>query len=109
MTDITRRELGLGAAALGLAAALPARAAASHAVTISNFKFDPAELSIAAGDSVTFTNADGAPHTVTDDAGGFDTGTLAKGTAGDLTFADKGEFHYHCNFHRGMKGVIKVG
>jgi plastocyanin len=59
MTEITRRDLGLGLAGLGIAAALPARAAATHAVSISNFKFDPADLSVAAGDTVTFTNADG--------------------------------------------------
>jgi plastocyanin len=110
MTDITRRQLGLGSlAAMGVAAALPARAATTHAVAITNFKFDPADLSIAAGDTVTFTNTDGAPHTATDDAGGFDTGTLKKGASADLTFAAAGEFNYHCNFHRNMKGVIRVG
>ena len=108
MTDISRRDVTLGLAALGLVAALPARAAASHAVAITNFKFDPADLTIAAGDTVTFTNTDGAPHTVTDDAGGFDTGKLNKGASGKLTFATKGEFHYHCNFHRNMKAVIRV-
>jgi plastocyanin len=109
MTEITRRDLGLGLAGLGIAAALPARAAATHAVSISNFKFDPEALTIAAGDTVTFTNTDSAPHTAPDDAGGFDTGKLAKGKSGDLTFASKGEFHYHCDFHRNMKGVITVG
>ena len=39
--------------------------AATHTVTIRNFAFEPATLTVAAGDTVTFTNADGAPHTAT--------------------------------------------
>ena len=71
-------------------------------------KFDPADLSVAAGDSVTFTNLDDAPHTATADGGSFDTGKLKKGESGTITFAAAGEFPYHCNIHRSMKAVIRV-
>ena len=62
----------------------------------------------AAGDTVTFTNQDSAPHTATSDAGAFDTGRLNKGASSSLTFGGKGDFAYHCNIHRSMKAVIHV-
>jgi plastocyanin len=108
MPDIDRRAFTLAAAAAGLAAALPARAAATHAVSIANFKFDPAEISIAAGDTVTFTNADGAPHTATADDKSFDTGRLNKGASASLTFGTAGDYAYHCMFHPNMKAVVHV-
>lgn len=109
MTDFSRRQfvtlLGLGAT-LPLIAG-PARAA-DHSVMIRNMKFEPAELTIAAGDTVTFTNADGAPHTATADDGSFDTGKLKKGDSASLTFSTAGSFAYHCEIHRGMKAVLTV-
>ena len=113
MAPITRRQATIslaattGLAAAGLAA-LPARAAPRE-VTIKSFAFQPAELNVAVGDTVTFTNQDGAPHTATADGGAFDTGTLKKGASGSLTFSAKGKFAYHCEFHRNMKGTITVG
>ena len=104
-----RRDVTLTLAAAGLTAALPARAAATHQVAITNFKFDPADLPIAAGDTVTFTNTDGAPHTVTADSGSFDSGRLNNGAAASMVFGSPGEYAYHCNFHPNMKGVIRVG
>src|SRR4051812_40386937 len=49
------------------------------AVSIANFAFQPASLQIAAGSSVTWTNADSTAHTVTSDSGAFDSGQLAPG------------------------------
>lgn len=82
--------------------------AADHVVTIANFKFQPANLTIAAGDSVTFVNKDGAPHTATQNDGVFDTGRLAKNAKSKLTFASAGAFSYFCQVHPGMKGKITV-
>jgi len=83
--------------------------AATHQVTIQNMAFSPADLVIAAGDTVVFTNADSAPHTATADSGAFDTGRLGNGESAQLTFADSGTFTYFCAFHRSMKGSITVG
>ncbi len=44
--------------------------AEDHTVMIQGFAFEPANLTIAAGDTVTFVNQDNAPHTATDKAGG---------------------------------------
>jgi plastocyanin len=83
----------------------PARAA-DAVVEIRQFKFAPADLEIAAGGTVTFSNLDLVPHTATGD--GFDTGTLKKGESKAITFATAGDFPYLCTFHRHMKGHIRV-
>ena len=113
MTVLTRREatLGLAATALagaGMLAARPARAATTHQVRIAGFAFDPAELTIAKGDSVQFTNEDGTPHTATADDGSFDTGALGKGKTATVLFKTAGAVPYHCNFHGSMTATIAV-
>lgn len=105
---LSRRQFLLASAALpaGLTAA-PARAA-SHQVTIEGFAFSPAALTIAAGDTVVFANADSAPHTATDANGAFDTGRLNRGESVALTFSAPGTYSYFCMFHRRMTGTITV-
>lgn len=78
--------------------------AADHKVSIEGFKFMPASLTVAAGDTVTFTNNDGAPHTATGDA--FDTGTLKKGDSKTVTISSAGNHAYKCNFHPAMTGAV---
>jgi plastocyanin len=81
--------------------------AADHAVAIKGFKFEPAQITIAKGDTVTFTNEDAAPHTATSlTAGVFDTGRLAKGESKTISFADAGAFEFKCKFHPTMKGTV---
>lgn len=82
--------------------------AADHVVTISSFAFQPANLTIAAGDTVTFVNKDGAPHTATEKGRAFDTGRLARNAQSTLTFASAGSFDYFCAIHPRMKGKITV-
>ena len=108
MNDVSRRAVILTAAAASVAATLPAVAAA-QAVNIKGMKFDPADLAVGVGDSVTFTNLDGPPHTATADAGGFDTGKMKKGQSATVTFSAAGDFAYHCEIHKMMKAVIRVG
>ncbi|MCG6901770.1 MAG: cupredoxin family copper-binding protein [Rhodobacter sp.] len=114
MTDFTRRQgLKLGLAALIGAPALLASArtaqAATHQVAIKGFKFSPAALNVAVGDTVVFTNQDGAPHTATALDGSFDTGRLNRGQSGSVTVTTAGEIDYRCNFHATMKGRITAG
>ena len=100
----TRRSAITALLSLPLVAlALPARAA-SHKVVIKSFKFEPAELKIAAGDTVVFENEDGAPHTGT--GKGFDTGRLNRGESGEVTISEAGTYDYVCKFHPRMKGRI---
>ena len=85
-----------------------ATAQTTHTVTIKGFAFEPANLAIAVGDSVTFTNEDGAPHTATADNGAFDTDRLDRGQSATLTFGSAGSFSYFCAFHPNMKGSIEI-
>ena len=80
--------------------------AADHAVEIKGMKFNPAALDVAAGDTVTFTNADAAPHTATANDGAFDTGRLNKGQSATVTVAAAGVHDYKCAIHTMMKGTV---
>ncbi len=81
--------------------------AADHAVEIKGMKFSPATLSVAAGDTITFTNADAAPHTATANDGSFDTGRLNKGQSAIVTVA-AGTHDYKCLVHPSMKGSVSA-
>ena len=93
-------------ASAGLAFGLSGAFAADHAVEIKGMKFNPAALTVAVGDTVTFTNADGAPHTGTAENGSFDTGRLNKGQSATVTILAAGEVAYKCTFHPMMKGTV---
>ncbi len=106
MTTFDRRTVLIGLAAIAALPAIPAQAATDHAIAIKGMKFDPAELSVAVGDTVTFTNMDRAPHTGSAKDGSFETGKLAKDQSASVTIAAAGEFAYFCKIHPSMKGVI---
>lgn len=91
---------------LSMAAFIRPAKAESTVVEIHQFKFAPAEIEIATGATVTFTNLDLVPHTATGD--GFDTGTLKKGESKEIAFSEAGDFPYLCTFHRHMKGRVRV-
>ena len=90
-------------------------------VQISGYSFSPSTLTISVGDSVTWTNMDSAPHTVTSDSGSeLDSGTLSGSSSGGYyssstvggsyshTFATAGTYAYHCGIHASMEGTIVV-
>jgi plastocyanin len=82
--------------------------AAEESVTIENFAFDPADLTVSVGDTVTWSNSDSAAHTATADGGSFDTGTIASRSAKSVTFSTAGTFTYHCRIHASMTGQVVV-
>lgn len=78
------------------------------AIEIKDFDYLPREVSIRTGTEVTWTNRDGAPHTATDEAGGWDTGTLGKDESATIIFDNPGVYEYICTFHTYMKGSVIV-
>jgi plastocyanin len=78
----------------------------NYQVSIQDFSFSPASVTINAGDSITWTNRDSMGHTATSDS--FDSGSLGYGQSFTYTFKDSGTFNYICSFHPGMKGVVIV-
>jgi len=80
-----------------------------NAVDISGFAFKPASITIKAGVTLTWTNKDGATHTVTSDNGAFtSSGDLATGETYQFTFMTAGTYPYHCAIHPAMKGTVTV-
>lgn len=77
-------------------------------VTISGSSFSPATLTIQRGATVTWTNTDSNPHTVTANNNSFNSGTLNPNATFSFTFNTAGTFPYHCNFHSGMTGSVVV-
>jgi plastocyanin len=77
----------------------PAGAGAGNAVTIQNFAFNPVTITISKGQTVTWTNMDSAPHTVTSTTGYFDSGPISQGQTFSHTFNTAGTFEYSCTIH----------
>ena len=77
-------------------------------VAIADFAFDPGDLTVSVGDTVTWTNDDDTAHTVTADDDGFDSGDMGGGDTYEETFDEAGEFTYHCAIHSQMSGTITV-
>jgi plastocyanin len=81
-------------------------AAGADSVSIRDFAFSPGSITIAAGDTVTWTNSGPSQHSAT--GGGFDTGLLEKGQSGSHTFGQAGSYSYICTPHPFMKGTVVV-
>jgi LPXTG-motif cell wall-anchored protein len=85
-----------------------ARAAASGSVTIADFQFAPARITIDQGDTVTWTNDGPSAHSATAPDGSFDTGIFPAGESRSHTFDEAGSFSYICTPHANMHGTIVV-
>ncbi len=84
-------------------------AVALGAVSIKDFSFSPATVTVKKGTKVTWTNNDSTAHTVTADSGnGPDSSTLNPGDTYSFTFSSAGTFAYHCSFHSNMHGTVVV-
>jgi plastocyanin len=78
-------------------------------VTMEGIAFEPAEITVSAGDTVTWTNEDSVGHDVTgDDFKSGDPGGLGNGDTFEHTFEEAGTFDYVCTVHPGMEGTVVV-
>lgn len=77
-------------------------------VTIDNFTFTPQQLTVKAGDTVTWTNHDDIPHTVTSTTMAFRSKALDTDDKFSFTFATPGSYAYFCSLHPHMTGTIVV-
>ena len=80
---------------------------ASATVHMKGAAFDPADVSVAQGQTVEFINDDEAPHTVTDGKA-FDSGNIDPGHSWRYTFTKAGTYVYGCTYHSWMHGSVKV-
>ena len=77
------------------------------AVHIDNFVFEPAQLTVKVGQTVTWTNRDDIPHTVVC-AGKFRSKTMDTDGTFSFTFTAPGDYKYFCSLHPHMTGAVKV-
>jgi amicyanin len=89
------------------AAAAPAPQGGT-AVGITDFKFDPATLTVPVGTTVTWTNRDEEPHTVVAKDGSFHSPGMDTNGTYSFTFTTPGSFDYICSIHPFMTGTVVV-
>ena len=77
-------------------------------IVIKSFSFNPQQLQVKVGDTVTISNDDTATHTWTADDGSFDAGELAPGATKTQIFSKTGTVKYHCKIHSSMQGEVVV-
>jgi plastocyanin len=78
-------------------------------VSMADIAFDPAEVTVSAGDTVTWTNDDSVGHDVTADSfSSGEPGAMASGDTFEHTFEEAGSFDYVCTVHPGMEGTVVV-
>jgi plastocyanin len=90
-----------------LASHMSAARCAESMVTIDNFTFAPAQLTVKVGDTVTWKNHDDIPHTVVS-AGKFRSKAMDTDDSYSFTFTAPGDYKYFCSLHPHMTGTIKV-
>jgi plastocyanin len=93
-------------AAWGLA--MWALAATDTHVTIDNFTFGPAALTVPVGTTIVFENDDDTPHTVVAEDKSFKSKALDTLDKFSVTLTKAGEFNYFCGLHPRMTGKILV-
>lgn len=85
-----------------------ATSAAGPQVTIENFAFNPATLTVPVGTTVTWINRDDEPHTVTSSENMFTSPGLDSDETFSYEFSIPGTYAYHCKLHPHMTGTIIV-
>jgi plastocyanin len=89
--------------------AVPAAARADVAsVAIPGKLFSPAQVTVVAGDSVSWRNADLSNHDVKAVDGGFDSGPLGRFSAYATPFTAVGVHPFFCTIHPFMTGSVNV-
>lgn len=112
-----RHQIGLSVGAIAIAAlvgAIPAigiggpAGGGTAAVKIINFAFTPKALTITAGTTVRWKNADDSPHRIAASDGAYTSGALDTGDSYAHNFAVPGMYKYICSIHPYMRGTIIV-
>ncbi len=88
---------------------LKLRFAIQHSnVTIKDFMFTPATITVHVGQAVMWRNHGPSQHTTTSDAALWNSGPLDVGATFSQTFNSPGSFPYHCAIHPFMHGTVVV-
>ena len=110
----TRRDIlclagGASFLLVGLATRVKAdEPAAGPSVTIDNFSFKPALLTVPVGTTVTWTNHDDIPHSFVCPGLKARSHVLDTGQSYSLNFEKAGGYDYFCGLHPHMKGRVNI-
>ncbi len=86
-------------------------AAGTVTVSMKNTEYVPRDVKVKVGDTITWTNDDPFPHTVTKTAGPgpkFDSGTVDGGETYEQKFTTAGKIDYVCTIHPRQVGTVTV-
>jgi plastocyanin len=92
----------------------PPHASAGHGaraianIVMDGTRFQPDEVTVAAGEVVSWINKDPFPHNVASTAGRFHSGDMAPDASWQFRPGRKGTFRYVCTLHPGMTAVLHV-
>ncbi len=113
-----RKRLAVAATAAAVVLLLAGGIAQAASVSIGDNFYSPETVTIAVGETVTWTNDGQAPHTVTADNGSFDSSPncpdsietcMQTGDTFSHTFDSAGTFSYFCKVHgQSMSGTVVV-
>lgn len=76
-------------------------------LTIVDFAFEPTELSVSEGDTITVSNVGATSHSFTTDDGVIDE-TISEGQTVEITLDGVASGGFHCKFHSQMTGTLTV-
>jgi plastocyanin len=108
VADMKLPTMAVAAGIATLAVAVPFAEGANKTVTVKNFKYSPATVSIKRGDTVTWRfQRDPAPHNVKGSGGIKSRSRITTGTY-RKRFTRAGTFRYICTIHPNMKGTVRV-
>ena len=77
------------------------------ASTLGNRAYNPGQIAVTIGDTLTWINTDAVAHTSTAN-GGWDSGRLGPGQQFSTTLRAAGTFSYRCSIHPDMVGTVVV-
>jgi plastocyanin len=114
--DIPLTATGAPPATTGDAAPPPADSGSPADVTVSmlDFEFNAAQITVPTGTTVIWTNDGAVPHSATAVDGTFDTGLYDAGQSESIVFDTPGTYAYYCQLHGtpdgtgGMVGTVVV-
>lgn len=107
------KTIGLATVVLMLAFATRLGAESGATINIQTFQFQPKQIEVQAGTTVTWINQDDVRHTVTSGApdnkdGRFDAPLAGKGAKFSFAFSQPGTYTFFCDRHQHMRGEITV-
>ena len=102
-------SLGTQGPAGGFVLAGVPKGSQTHTVVIRQVKFQPAVLTVKAGDTVEWRNDDIVAHTATSTKPKkFDSGILPVGSSWKYVATKRGTYFYNCTLHPNMKAELIV-